>query len=145
MQVKLLIKALETLPSDAIVQISSCQHEYGSEDISYIEVEDENNNKGNFNFQSATDFALLLRSGALPAPLNVIEERTVGPDLGEDSIKAGAISLCIGFLLVIAYMLIRYRFLGIIADLALIINLILLFLVIIINLLFKLSDMNTNH
>ena len=81
---------------------------------------------GDFNFQSATDFALLLRSGALPAPLNVIEERTVGPDLGEDSIKAGTISLIIGFLLVIAYMIIRYRVLGIIADLALIINLILL-------------------
>ncbi len=81
---------------------------------------------GDFDFQSATDFALLLRSGALPAPLNVIEERTVGPDLGEDSIKAGTISLIIGFFLVIAYMIIRYRILGVIADLALIINLILL-------------------
>ena len=81
---------------------------------------------GNFTFQSATDLALLLRSGALPAPLTIIEERTVGPDLGEDSIKAGAISLLIGFLLVIIYMLYKYRKLGIIADLALIINLILL-------------------
>ena len=81
---------------------------------------------GSFTFQSATDFALLLRSGALPAPLNIIEERTVGPDLGEDSIKAGAISLLIGFLLVIGYMLFKYRLLGIIADLALIVNLILL-------------------
>ena len=45
---------------------------------------------GNFTFQSATDLALLIRSGALPAPLKIIEERTVGPDLGEDSIKAGA-------------------------------------------------------
>ena len=81
---------------------------------------------GNFTFQSATDFALLLRSGALPAPLNIIEERTVGPDLGEDSIKAGAISLMIGFLLVIAYMLFKYKILGIIADLALIVNLVLL-------------------
>ena len=81
---------------------------------------------GNFTFQSATDLALLLRSGALPAPLNIIEERTVGPDLGEDSIKAGAISLAIGFLLVISFMLIRYKFLGVIADLALILNLILL-------------------
>ena len=81
---------------------------------------------GNFTFQSATDLALLLRSGALPAPLNIIEERTVGPDLGEDSIKAGAISLAIGFFLVIIFMLYRYRQLGIIADLALIINLILL-------------------
>jgi len=81
---------------------------------------------GNFTFQSATDLALLLRSGALPAPLNIIEERTVGPDLGEDSIKAGAFSLLIGFMLVIAYMIYKYRFLGIIADLALIVNLILL-------------------
>ena len=81
---------------------------------------------GNFTFQSATDLAVLLRSGALPAPLNIIEERTVGPDLGEDSIKAGSISLLIGFLLVIGYMLFKYKFLGIIADLSLIINLILL-------------------
>ena len=60
---------------------------------------------GNFTSQTATDLALLLRSGALPAPLTVIEERTVGPDLGEDSIKAGAFSLIIGFLLVIIYMI----------------------------------------
>ena len=81
---------------------------------------------GNFTFQSATDLSLLLRSGALPAPLNIIEERTVGPDLGEDSIKAGVISLIIGFLLVIIYMIYKYRKLGIVADLALIVNLILL-------------------
>ena len=81
---------------------------------------------GEFTFQSATDLALLLRSGSLPAPLTIIEERTVGPDLGEDSIKAGAISLAIGFLLVIIYMIYKYRKLGIVADLALIINLILL-------------------
>ena len=72
---------------------------------------------GGFTFQSATDLALLLRSGALPAPLDIIEERTVGPDLGEDSIKAGAISLLIGFLLVMIFMLFKYKFLGIIADL----------------------------
>ena len=81
---------------------------------------------GNFTFQTATDLALLLRSGALPAPLNIIEERTVGPDLGEDSIKAGTISLIIGFLLVIFFMLFKYRTLGLIADLALIVNLLLL-------------------
>ena len=81
---------------------------------------------GDFTFQSATDLALLLRSGALPAPLAIIEERTVGPDLGEDSIKSGSLSLLIGFLLVILYMIYKYRFLGIIADTALIINLILL-------------------
>ena len=81
---------------------------------------------GNFTFQSATDLALLLRSGSLPAPLEVIEERSVGPDLGEDSIKAGIISLAIGFLFVILFMIIKYKLLGIIADLALITNLILL-------------------
>ena len=52
---------------------------------------------GDFTFQSATDLALLLRSGALPAPLNIIEERTVGPDLGQDSINAGIFALLIGF------------------------------------------------
>ena len=57
---------------------------------------------GNFDFQSATDLALLLRSGALPAPLNIIEERSVGPDLGKDSIKAGILSLIIGFILVLS-------------------------------------------
>ena len=81
---------------------------------------------GNFTFQTATDLALLLRSGALPAPLKIVEERTVGPDLGEDSIKAGSISLALGFLLVIIYMLFKYRTLGLIADLALITNLVLL-------------------
>ena len=81
---------------------------------------------GNFDFQSATDLALLLRSGALPTPLNIIEERTVGPDLGEDSIKSGTFSLIIGFLLVIFYMFFKYKFLGIIANAALIINLVLL-------------------
>ena len=78
---------------------------------------------GNFTFQTATDLALLLRSGALPAPLKILEERTVGPDLGEDSINSGSFSLFIGFLLVIAYMLFKYKLLGVIADAALIVNL----------------------
>ena len=81
---------------------------------------------GDFTFQSATDLALLLRSGALPAPLNIIEERTVGPDLGQDSIKAGIMALSIGFLLVIIFMIIKYRIFGLIANLALILNLFLL-------------------
>ncbi len=81
---------------------------------------------GGFTFQSATDLALLLRSGALPAPLNIIEERTVGPDLGEDSIKAGMIALIIGFILVIMFIFIRYRIFGLITNIALIINLFLL-------------------
>ena len=81
---------------------------------------------GNFTFQSATDLALLLRSGALPAPLSIIEERTVGPDLGKDSIDAGTIALIIGFLLVIIFMFIKYRTFGLIANFALIVNLFLL-------------------
>ena len=81
---------------------------------------------GGFTFQSATDLALLLRSGALPAPLNIIEERTVGPDLGQDSINAGMIALSIGFLLVIIYMFIKYRIFGLITNITLIFNLIIL-------------------
>ncbi|MDB3986724.1 protein translocase subunit SecD [bacterium] len=81
---------------------------------------------GNFTFQSATDLALLLRSGALPAPLSIIEERTVGPDLGQDSINAGIIALMIGFLLVIIFMIIKYRIFGFIANITLLINLFLL-------------------
>ena len=81
---------------------------------------------GDFNFQTATDLALLLRSGALPAPLNIIEERTVGPDLGKDSIKAGVLSLIIGFFLVVLFMVYKYKIFGLIANLALITNLLLL-------------------
>ena len=81
---------------------------------------------GGFTFQSATDLALLLRSGALPAPLNIIEERTVGPDLGKDSIKAGIIALIIGFILVIVFIFVKYKIFGLITNIALIINLFLL-------------------
>ena len=81
---------------------------------------------GDFTFQSATDLALLLRSGALPAPLSIIEERTVGPDLGQDSIDAGILSLIIGFSLVVFFMIYKYRIFGVIANLALISNLFLL-------------------
>ena len=81
---------------------------------------------GGFTFQSATDLALLLRSGALPAPLKIIEERTVGPDLGQDSIDAGILALVIGFSLVIFFMLFKYKVFGLIANFALIINLFLL-------------------
>ena len=78
---------------------------------------------GNFSFQEATDLALLLRSGALPTPLTVVEERTVGPDLGEDSIKSGIISLIVGFVLVILFMILKYRVFGLVANVALIVNL----------------------
>ena len=78
---------------------------------------------GDFTFQSATDLALLLRSGALPAPLNIIEERTVGPDLGQDSINAGIIALMIGFLLVIIFMFFKYKVFGLIVNITLLVNL----------------------
>ena len=78
---------------------------------------------GGFDFQSATDLALLLRSGALPAPLEIVEERTVGPDLGQDSIDAGILSLIIGFSMVILFMLYKYKIFGFIANIALITNL----------------------
>jgi len=81
---------------------------------------------GNFTFQTATDLALLLRSGALPTPLNVVEERTVGPDLGKDSIESGIVSLIVGFLLVIIYMLFKYKFFGLISNISLISNLLML-------------------
>ena len=81
---------------------------------------------GNFTFQEATDLALLLRSGALPTPLNIVEERTVGPDLGEDSIKSGITSLIVGFILVIFFMFYKYKLFGLIANTALIANLLML-------------------
>ena len=81
---------------------------------------------GDLTFQEATDLALLLRSGALPAPMKIIEERSVGPDLGQDSINAGVLSLIIGFILVILFMLGKYKIFGLIANFALITNLLLL-------------------
>ena len=81
---------------------------------------------GNFSFQEVTDLALLLRSGALPTPIEIVEERTVGPDLGKDSIISGTISLIIGFVLVVFYMIYKYRFFGLIANVSLISNLLML-------------------
>jgi preprotein translocase subunit SecD len=81
---------------------------------------------GSFNATSANDLAVLLRAGALPAPLTVIEQRSVGPELGADSIRAGAISLLIGFLLVVAFMGIFYGLFGWFANVALVANLILM-------------------
>ncbi len=73
--------------------------------------------------------AIILRAGALPAPVEIIEERTVGPSLGQDSILQGSYSALIGLAIVILFMLIYYRMGGIIADIALIFNLVLLFAV----------------
>lgn len=79
---------------------------------------------GNFTAQTANDLALLLRAGALPAPLNVLEERTVGPDLGSDSIRAGTIACIVGYLLICVLMVLGYGFFGLIANIALLMNLI---------------------
>ena len=78
---------------------------------------------GGFTLQGAKDLAVLLRSGALPAPLQVIEERTVGAGLGADAIEAGRVGSAIGVLFVILFMLIAYRGFGLIADIVLMVNL----------------------
>ncbi len=81
---------------------------------------------GSFNAASANDLAVLLRAGALPAPLTVVEERSVGPELGADSIRAGGLSLAIGFVLVILFMGVFYGLFGWFANVALVVNLILM-------------------
>ncbi|MEZ5647706.1 MAG: protein translocase subunit SecD [Alphaproteobacteria bacterium] len=78
---------------------------------------------GHFTPQSASDLALLLRAGALPAPLKVLEERTVGPGLGADSIAAGTVACLIGYGLIALLMVIGYGLFGIFANIALLLNL----------------------
>ena len=78
---------------------------------------------GHFSVQSANELAVLLRAGALPAPLTVIEERTVGPDLGADAIRAGLISVVVGVALVVGYMTLTYGLFGVFANIALLFNL----------------------
>jgi len=81
---------------------------------------------GQFTVQAVTDLALLLRAGALPADLTVLEERTVGPGLGQDSIDAGKIASIIGMVGVIVFMVITYGLFGVMADVALLINMVLI-------------------
>ncbi|WP_086466705.1 protein translocase subunit SecD [Oceanibaculum nanhaiense] len=81
---------------------------------------------GSFSAQEAQDLALLLRAGALPAPLTVLEERTVGPGLGADSIAAGEAAAVLGLILVIIFMVLAYGLFGVIANIALLVNLILI-------------------
>ena len=76
--------------------------------------------------EEARDLALLLRAGALAAPLEIIEERTVGPSLGQDNIEQGFKSVIIGFVLVLIFMAFYYRLFGLVADLALTLNLVLI-------------------
>lgn len=81
---------------------------------------------GNFTVQSANDLAVLLRAGALPATLTVVEERTVGPGLGADSIRAGVTAAVISFIAVVAFMTFFYGTLGLIANFAMMVNIIMI-------------------
>ena len=81
---------------------------------------------GQFDVRSANDLAVLLRAGALPAPLTVVEERTVGPELGADAIRAGLISLAVGTSFVFLYMGLAYGFFGWLANIALVANVVIM-------------------
>lgn len=82
---------------------------------------------GNFTVQQANDLAILLRAGALPAPLTIIEERTVGPGLGQDSIAAGELASYVGSVLVIVFMTLTYRLFGLFANIAVAVNVAMIF------------------
>jgi preprotein translocase subunit SecD len=82
--------------------------------------------EGSKNMNEAKDLSIVLRAGALPAPVEIIEERTVGPSLGEDSIAKGTLSAIVGTLIVMLFMIWYYRLGGLIADVALILNLLFL-------------------
>jgi preprotein translocase subunit SecD len=81
---------------------------------------------GGFTTEEATDLAIVLRAGALPAPVQILEERTVGPSLGADSIRQGLLSIAVSALVVFTFMLVYYRLSGLIADVALGLNLLIL-------------------
>jgi preprotein translocase subunit SecD len=82
---------------------------------------------GSFTVQGANDLAILLRAGALPAPLTIIEERTVGPGLGQDSIEKGELAAYVGSIMVIVFMLLTYRLFGVFANIAVAINVAMIF------------------
>ncbi len=82
--------------------------------------------EGNFTMDEAKELAIVLRAGALPAPVHPIEERTVGPSLGQDSVRRGQYSILMGIILVVLFMIVYYKFSGFIADVALILNLLLI-------------------
>jgi preprotein translocase subunit SecD len=98
------------------------------ESIAYIksQIFDQGQITGRFTQKSAEDLALTLRSGALPAPIEYIEERTVGPSLGQDSIRAGVRASLVGLTLVVVFMLFYYRGSGVNAVVALLLNMILM-------------------
>ncbi len=80
--------------------------------------------EGNFTTESANELAVLLRAGALPAPLTIIEERSVGPSLGQDSINAGTLAALLGVGLVVVFMLLSYGLFGLFANLGLAVHLV---------------------
>src|SRR4051794_12486975 len=82
---------------------------------------------GSFTVQAANDLSILLRAGALPAPLTIIEERTVGPGLGQDSIEKGELAAYVGSIMVIVFMLVTYRLFGVFANVAVAINVAMIF------------------
>ena len=82
---------------------------------------------GNFTIEESTNLAILLRAGALPAGLEFLEERTIGPELGADSIKAGKLACAVAFAAVLAFMFMSYGLFGLFANVALIINVFLIF------------------
>lgn len=82
---------------------------------------------GNFTVESANELALLLRAGALPAPLKIVEERSIGPSLGADSIESGQKAAIIGFVLVVVFMVLVYGILGVFANITLVIALLYIF------------------
>ncbi len=82
--------------------------------------------EGNFNIEDAKFLATILRAGALPAPVKIIEERSVGPTLGKDSVISGTKALIIGSVLLLLFMILYYKFSGIIANIAMVVNIFLI-------------------
>jgi preprotein translocase subunit SecD len=82
---------------------------------------------GKFTKEEATRIAIVLRAGALPVAVKVVEENTVGPTLGNDSIRRGMMTIVIGFVIILLYMPVYYRMLGIVADAALVLNMLIIF------------------
>ena len=85
--------------------------------------------EGSFTLEEAKDLAIVLRAGSLPAPIKILEERTVGPSLGKDSIDQGIRATIIGSLLVLFFMFIYYKLSGLIANIALVFNMVIIFAV----------------
>ena len=109
--------AEDAVQSPAVLEQSSG----GSAEITNTQI------TGNFTLEEAEDLANVLKSGKLPAPATIIREQVVGPSLGAESINAGLISFVIAFVLVLLYMVLFYQGAGLVADVALLCNVVLLF------------------